>query len=210
MSPQMYTEQKHRLSTLLTCIQDGNRSAEGELCEILYPGVRVLAQRRTNAQDGEDIAQQALLVVLEAARAGRIESADGVSAFARSVVYNLSCNKVKQLNRARLDGNGDDLAVFPSSHSTPEQSAAEAQSLSIALRVLAELNPQQREVLRRFYLEEQTPEQICEDMGLTASQFRLAKSRAKERFGNLGRRHLMSKARQTESKPIGLRALRCA
>ena len=42
-------------------------------------------------------------------------------------------------------------------------------------------------MLRRFYLEEQGADQICSEMGLTATQFGLTKSLAKERFGNIGR-----------------------
>jgi len=52
------------------------------------------------------------------------------------------------------------------------------------------LKDHEREILRRFYLEEQTQEQICAEMGLTETQFRLLKSRAKARFGELGRRRL--------------------
>jgi hypothetical protein len=37
---------------------------------------------------------------------------------------------------------------------------------------------------------EQTQEQICAEMNLTETQFRLLKSRAKARFGELGRRAL--------------------
>jgi hypothetical protein len=47
-------------------------------------------------------------------------------------------------------------------------------------------------VLIRFYLDEQTPDVICRDMGLTETQFRLIKSRAKARFGGLGKRRFSS------------------
>ena len=210
MSPQKHPEKGRRLSALLTCIQQSDRFAESELCELLHPGLRLIAERRANRQDSDDIAQEAMLAVLEAARAGKITSADAVAAFARAVVHNMCCNKVKQLSRARLQGNSEDMAVLRSPHPTPEESAGERQSLSIARKILAELHPQQRELLRRFYLEEQTPEQICEDMGLTATQFRLAKSRAKARFGGMGRLHLTRKARGGEFRPMTIPSLRCA
>src|SRR6266851_4698063 len=47
-----------------------------------------------------------------------------------------------------------------------------------------------REILTRFYLYEQSQDQICSEMGLTLTQFRLLKSRAKGRFGELGRKRL--------------------
>jgi len=51
-----------------------------------------------------------------------------------------------------------------------------------------EVEPEQRDVLVRFYLKGETPDRICREMNLTQNQFRLLKSRAKARFGLLGRR----------------------
>jgi hypothetical protein len=51
-----------------------------------------------------------------------------------------------------------------------------------------------REVLTRFYLQEQTVSQIAEEMSITETQFRLIKSRAKARFSELGRKMLLRRA----------------
>jgi RNA polymerase sigma-70 factor, ECF subfamily len=56
------------------------------------------------------------------------------------------------------------------------------------MRVLRSLPERDREVLTRFYLYDQTPEQICTDLRLTETQFRLTKSRAKSRYTELVRR----------------------
>jgi DNA-directed RNA polymerase specialized sigma subunit len=61
-------------------------------------------------------------------------------------------------------------------------------------RVLGELSKRDREILTRFYLYEQTQEQICAEMSLTETQFRLLKSRAKARFGELGKKKLVHKS----------------
>jgi putative toxin-antitoxin system antitoxin component (TIGR02293 family) len=71
--------------------------------------------------------------------------------------------------------------------------ASEAHSLADERRglietALAGLAGRDREILTRFFLHEETPEQICTEMGLTDTQFRLLKSRAKARFGELGRK----------------------
>jgi DNA-directed RNA polymerase specialized sigma24 family protein len=63
----------------------------------------------------------------------------------------------------------------------------ERQNVDLAMRVLTSLPWRDREVLMRFYLKEQSPRQICRDMGLTQTQFRLTKSRAKARFTELAR-----------------------
>jgi DNA-directed RNA polymerase specialized sigma24 family protein len=64
-------------------------------------------------------------------------------------------------------------------------------------RVLRGLSKRDREILTRFYLDEQPQEQICEEMQLTETQFRLFKSRAKTRFGELGRKKLSKKPIRT-------------
>ena len=56
--------------------------------------------------------------------------------------------------------------------------------------VLDELSVRDREILTRFYLQEEGQDQICSEMALTDTQFRLLKSRAKARFGELGKKKL--------------------
>ena len=50
-----------------------------------------------------------------------------------------------------------------------------------------------REALTRFYLQKQSAETICAEMGLPTTQFRLLKSRAKARFAKLDKTRLVQK-----------------
>jgi len=59
--------------------------------------------------------------------------------------------------------------------------------------ILEELSARDREILTRFYLDELTQDEICGEMNLSETQFRLLKSRAKARFGELGKRRLQQK-----------------
>ena len=76
----------------------------------------------------------------------------------------------------------------------PEETAIRQQHEQIAKRVLNSISKRDREILTRFYLLEQSQEQICDQMNLTETQFRLLKSRAKARFGELGKRRLTRRA----------------
>jgi RNA polymerase sigma-70 factor (ECF subfamily) len=76
------------------------------------------------------------------------------------------------------------------SRESPEESVISSQRSAIMEAVLRDLSRRDREILTRFYLLEQPQEQICTDMNLTETQFRLLKSRAKARFGEMGRRRL--------------------
>jgi Sigma-70, region 4 len=59
--------------------------------------------------------------------------------------------------------------------------------------ILRSLSERDREILTRFYLHEQSQEHICQEMSLSETQFRLLKSRAKARFGEMGKRKLQQK-----------------
>ena len=85
---------------------------------------------------------------------------------------------------------------------SPERQAMDRQSNEVAMRVLRSLPKRDRDVLVRFYLDEQTPEEICRDLDLTETQFRLIKSRAKARYGELGKRRFSQRSRlQSEPRP---------
>lgn len=75
----------------------------------------------------------------------------------------------------------------------PERQAMVHQKAELMEKVLRSLSRRDREILTRFYLKEQTQEQICEEMSLTETQFRLLKSRAKTRFGELGKKKVLKK-----------------
>jgi RNA polymerase sigma factor (sigma-70 family) len=84
---------------------------------------------------------------------------------------------------------------------SPEHRAMELQNQEVAMRVLKGLSKRDRELLVRFYLDEQTPEQICREMNLTETQFRLIKSRAKARYGELGKRRFAPRNRTPGDSP---------
>jgi DNA-directed RNA polymerase specialized sigma24 family protein len=73
------------------------------------------------------------------------------------------------------------------SRQDPERHAIERENVELAMRVLNSVRKRDREVLIRFYLKEQTAPEICRDLDLNPTQFRLIKTRAKTRFAQLGK-----------------------
>jgi len=76
---------------------------------------------------------------------------------------------------------------------SPEETAFSEERSELMWRILGALSSRDREILTRFYLQEESQEKICQEMELTETQFRLLKSRAKARFGELGKRKLESR-----------------
>jgi RNA polymerase sigma-70 factor (ECF subfamily) len=101
-------------------------------------------------------------------------------------------DRVVHTRREQLDMEATARIADP--HGNPEEAAIFRQREDLIYRVLGELCDKDREILTRFYLREQSQEQICSEMALTETQFRLLKSRAKARFGELGKKKLAHKA----------------
>jgi DNA-directed RNA polymerase specialized sigma24 family protein len=65
---------------------------------------------------------------------------------------------------------------------TTKAVAARRGHKNIASRILAEMSARDREVLKRFYLQGQPAERIQADLGVTETEFRVIKARARSSF----------------------------
>jgi RNA polymerase sigma-70 factor (ECF subfamily) len=101
-------------------------------------------------------------------------------------------DRVVHQRRERMDLESSSRIADPNGN--PEESAIFKQRLDLVHRVLGELSGRDREILTRFYLREQDQDQICSEMALTDTQFRLLKSRAKARFGELGKKKVANRS----------------
>jgi RNA polymerase sigma factor (sigma-70 family) len=98
---------------------------------------------------------------------------------------------VVQSRREQMDLESGSLLA--DSQVDPEENAIVKEKAELMEKVLRGLSHRDREILTRFYLDEQPQEQICKEMKLSETQFRLLKSRAKTRFGELGKKKLLKK-----------------
>jgi RNA polymerase sigma-70 factor (ECF subfamily) len=117
--------------------------------------------------------------------------------FVRTVVRRQVAAHIEKMVHVRRDHTELESSMrVPDPRRNPEESLVFRQRAELIRRVLHELSERDREILTRFYLHEQSQEQICSEMGLTETQFRLLKSRAKTRFGELGKKKLSSRSLQ--------------
>jgi RNA polymerase sigma factor (sigma-70 family) len=147
--------------------------------------------RQLGPQDLEDKVHDTFLIVVQAVRRGELREPERLMGFVRTVVRRQVAAHIDQAvhNRRQQVGIESGVRVVDMNRD-PEETAIHRQYTQIATRVLNSISKRDREILTRFYLLEQSQEQICEQMHLTETQFRLLKSRAKARFGELGKRRL--------------------
>jgi RNA polymerase sigma-70 factor (ECF subfamily) len=160
-----------------------------ELYRVFTKGIRFYLCRQLGPQDLDDRVHDAFLTVAQAIQRGDLREPERLMGYVRTIVRRKVAAQIEENVHSRKHEIDLDWGLtVRDSASNPEQYAIQSQNEDIARKVLKSIAPRDREILVRFYLEEQSAEQICEEMGLTDTQFRLLKSRAKARFGELGKR----------------------
>ena len=171
-------------------IRAGDPLAMTELYGVFTRGIRYLLLRSLGVEELDDRVHDCFVIVTEAIRSGELRDPARLMGYVRTVVRrHIAASIDEAINRRRTTVEFED-SVFTISdwRNNPEQNLLARQRAEIARRVFKGVSRRDREILSRFYLHEQSQDQICEEMGLSYNQFRLLKSRAKARFGKLGQR----------------------
>jgi RNA polymerase sigma factor (sigma-70 family) len=176
---------------IVSLIQQGNPQGEELLYNTFARGLRYLATRHCPAYS-EDCVQDTILAVICQIRGGQLQTPAALPGYLNIVLKRTAWNK--KLQSERLDANSEVfsgvMATRADDRENPQQRLEGQERTQILRDILATLKPQEREILTRFYLQGQRPEQICEEMGLSETQFRLNKSRSKKKLETLTQKHL--------------------
>jgi DNA-directed RNA polymerase specialized sigma24 family protein len=159
------------------------RNGDGKSVDGLYAAVSDCARARlfrsVDPQAVDDHLQEVLIIVLAAIRSGELRNGDCLMGFVRTVTRRQVAVHIRAAMVRRKRMVSIEL-VRPTSSSAPSPEAllASDERVAMASMVLGKLCDRDRDILVRFYYEEQDSECICREMHLTPTQFRLYKSRA--------------------------------
>ncbi|MBS0378641.1 MAG: sigma-70 family RNA polymerase sigma factor [Proteobacteria bacterium] len=160
-----------------------------------YPGLRALILRKVHNQEvAADILQDAAVTTLEKLRNGEIAHPENVGGY----LYRVALNHLR--NHRRKDRSalcsGDDLHEIPSEQGDQDwNSVGHLQWAEAARRLLEEMPAaRDRELLRRFYLQDESKEQICSALRLSQEHFNRVIFRARHRFRSILERRGFGKA----------------
>jgi RNA polymerase sigma-70 factor, ECF subfamily len=174
---------------LVERIRAGDQSAMEELYSVFAKGVRFYLWRQLGPQDLDDKVHDVFLIITQSIQKGELREPDRLMGYVRTIVRRQVAAHIDSAVQSRRNQVSIEPGMTVRDRGLdPERMAIDRQSLDLAIRLLGSLPRRDREVLIRFYLKEQTPERICSEMNLTDTQFRLIKSRAKARYGELGQR----------------------
>jgi RNA polymerase sigma factor (sigma-70 family) len=183
---------------LVERIRTGQITGMTELYQLFSKGIRFYLCRQLGPQELDDKVHDTFVVVVQAIRRGELREPSRLMGFVRTIVRRqvaAHIDRVVQTRRDQIDL--DSTLRLASPGDNPEEKAMFSQRSDLINRVLEELSDRDREILTRFYLLEQSQDQICSEMALSETQFRLLKSRAKARFGELGKKKLIHRTLHT-------------
>jgi RNA polymerase sigma-70 factor (ECF subfamily) len=184
---------------LVARIRSGDDQAMERLYSTFARGIRYYLCRHLGSQELEDKVHDTFLIVVQAIRGGTLREPERLMGFVRTVVRRQVAAFIDQAVHRRREFADLELGTrIPDSSRDPEAQSIDREKAQFMLKILQGISNRDREILTRFYLYEQTQEQICREMQLTETQFRLLKSRAKARFAELGRQRLTGAALNTQ------------
>lgn len=175
-------------TNLVERIRLAEPAALEELYALFSKGIRFHLCRHLGSQDLDDKVHDVFLIITQAIQKGELREPERFMGYVRTVVRRRVAAAIDDAVHSRRDQTSVEVgATLRDRRPDPERSAIERQNMELAMRVLRSIPERDREVLVRFYLKEQKAPQICSELRLTQTQFRLIKSRAKARFGELGK-----------------------
>ena len=178
-----------KISDLVERVQARQTTALEELYA-LVKNFTFFLMRQLGAEDLQDKVHDVFLTVTQAILSGKLRDPERLIPFLTTVARFYTYNQIERRISRRRVGCLSDGMNPPDARVNLENNAYQQQRVQIAHEILSAMPRRDRDVLNRFYLEEQSKEQICDEMNLTPTQFRLLKSKAKATFSEMGERRL--------------------
>jgi RNA polymerase sigma-70 factor (ECF subfamily) len=165
----------------------GDRAAETALVERYARGVLYLLKRRTRDPElALDLRQDAFRIGIEKLRAKEIADPARVGAFLRGIAVNLAIGDLRKNVRRATTADSDAVELIADPDAGPAERVSSEQIRAEVRRLLDELPVERdRQILLRFYIEDEDKESICAALGVDSAHFNRVLFRAKQRFREL-------------------------
>jgi RNA polymerase sigma-70 factor, ECF subfamily len=156
--------------SLVNRIIAGDREAEAELVKHFQPAILNIIRQATNSSMIEDFAQDTLLVVIVKIRNGELNHPERLGAFVVKVAKNRVIEQMRKLRRQSGEDLDQAVQVRDPALTALDQ-LQRAERLKKIRNLIDELNPRYRELLLRYYINEEPKEKICAALQMTSKQF---------------------------------------
>jgi RNA polymerase sigma-70 factor (ECF subfamily) len=181
-------------------IYRGERDAEEQMVRRYAAGLlRLLKLRTRDAELALDLRQDTFRVAIERLRRSALEEPTGLAAYLRAVALNLLIAQRRKDTRRATTADSEAVEVAIDERGGPFDHVSREQMRQAVAVLLNELGtPRDRDLLTRFYIQDQDKAAICAALGVDSLHFNRVLFRAKQRFREL--------LLQTERRAAGSRA----
>jgi len=183
-------------SSLVMAISQGGTSQDQLYLRYRRPLLQVFLQRRIARDVAQDLLQRTFLQAIKKIRAEGLEDPSKLGGY----LYRTACNLATAYWRGELARRRDmdtELLANLRDETLSLEERVDHELLAKCVRSLMMHLPmaRDREVLLRFYINEEPKESICRSLDLSDLQFNQVLWRARQRFGEILRKHGFSLAR---------------
>jgi RNA polymerase sigma-70 factor, ECF subfamily len=162
---------------LVARIRLGGTDGMEELYQLFSRGIRIYLASQIGPDELESRVHDTLVAVMRAIRRDELKDPERLMGFVRAIVR----------RQAAAQGTTESVVSSELREENPEEAAAFHRRTESIDRVLAELSQRERDILTRYYLREQSQDQICRELNVTETQFHLLRSAARLRYLELRR-----------------------
>jgi RNA polymerase sigma-70 factor (ECF subfamily) len=182
----MDLQQTHETSVIRDAVGDEDRTRLDALISSNYPGLRSLIFRTVRDRAlAHDLLNEAVVIACEHYRSGRIAQRDRIAGYVYQVAMNLLRNYRRKLSE-REDRRAGLQALELLAATDIDYERLESQIAARVRDIVEDLpTARDREIVTRFYLDEDEKETICLDLGLTHLHFDKVIHRARKRMKSL-------------------------
>lgn len=171
---------------LVSRIIAGDTDAEAELVDRFGPGVfQIILNIVRNPPLAEDLSQDALITIIKKIRDGDVQHPESLKFFVASVAKYHAIGQIRRIRRRDCNENLQQAEQLPDPSPNRLEELERSEHLAEIRNVIEELIPRYRELLLRFFINEEPKDVICTDLGLTSMQFDGVLHRARKRYKEL-------------------------
>ncbi len=168
-------------------ITHGDANAEAELYHRYKDGVGIIIGRIVhNESVTEDLSQETFRISLKKIRDGAVREPERLSGFVRGVARNLAIDYIRKMRRSLNQEEAIDAEQIRAQQPDPYDHLLRKERAGLVRQMISEMKvPRDREVLSRYFIAEESKDQICADLGLTSQHFNIIVHRALKRYKEL-------------------------
>ena len=169
------TDKPLPVAELVSSARQGQRHAEDELCRRFAPAVKSFARRRLRGAEAvEEFTQDALLLMVEALREGRVEQPERLGGFVLGICRNLAFDRARQRDRRKAlwETYGSALESL-----TLEPEARDTYDIAHLEDCVSQLSKRARDLVRLGYVEALPHEEVAARLSISPANARVMRHR---------------------------------